>query len=69
MIDMFGLSRYVREQFNATILMMLDQNLGDSEVIGVKGFFVSTKMGEEQDRIYLDKELKRGKAFYIYHKF
>jgi hypothetical protein len=68
MIDMFGLSRYVREKFNATILMILDQNLEDYEVIGVKGFFVSTKMEEEKDRVYLDKEMKGGKAFYVYHK-
>ena len=65
---MFGLSRHVRDQFHATILVMLDRKLEDSEVIGVKGFFVSTRMGDEKDRIYLDKELKGAKAFYIYHK-
>jgi len=66
---MFGLSQYLREQFNATILIMLNQDLEDSEVIGVMGFFVSTRMGDEKDRIYLDKEFKGGKTFYIYHKF
>jgi len=65
---MFGLTRHAREQFHATILVMLDQKLEDSAVIGVKGFFVSTSMGDEKDRIYLDKELKGDKAFYIYHK-
>ena len=65
---MFGLTKFTRTQFNKTIDLMIDMGLNDSDVIGVKGFFVSSRMGDEKDRIYLDKEVRGDKSFYIYHK-
>lgn len=64
---MFGLSKFTRDQFKKTVDVMIEQNLTDSEVIGAKGLFVSSQMGEEKDRVYLDKETKGEKSFYIYH--